>query len=74
MNTAKQNGNETITLAGDWNAQSKDLKTRYTQLTDADLNFEPGKENELISRVQSRLKKNRTEVVQILRSSQVEQK
>lgn len=71
MDTAKQNGSETIKLSGDWNAQSKELKTRYPQLTDADLNFEPGKENELISRVQSRLKKNHTEVVRILRSSQI---
>lgn len=74
MDTTKQNGLESLTLAGDWNAQSKELKTRYSQLTDADLNLEPGKENELISRVQSRLKKNRSEVVQLLRSGQIEQK
>lgn len=74
MDATKNTTPETITLAGDWNAQSKELKTRYTQLTDADLKFEPGKENDLISRVQARLNKKRGEVIELLRSGQVEKK
>ena len=72
MNTP--NSSTPFKLTGDWDAQSKDLKTKYTELTDADLKFEPNGEKDLIQRVQARLKKNHSDVVEILRSGQVETK
>ena len=38
-----------------WDAQKKELKGTHSQLTDADLSFESGKENELLGRIESRL-------------------
>lgn len=48
-----------------WKQQSEQLKENYNQLTDADLKFEPGKENDLLERVGSKLNKNRDEVIDI---------
>lgn len=57
-------GNYKIT--GDWNNQSKQLKEKYSQLTDADLKFEIGKEDDLLKRVETRLNKKREEVISII--------
>ena len=46
--------------------KSKKLKEKYPQLTDSDLKFEPGKESELLSRLESRLKKTREEVIELI--------
>lgn len=74
MDTTKDTTTETLTIGGDWDAQSKELKTKYAQLTDADLKFEKGKEQELITRVQTRLNKKRGEVIELIRSGQIETK
>ena len=63
---------EAPAIFGNWDAQSKEMKTNYTQLTDEDLKFEAGKENELIKRVQTRLSKGREEVIGIIKKTQVE--
>ena len=39
----------------DWDRIKKALKKEYPQLTEADLDFTTGKENELVGRIQSRL-------------------
>lgn len=67
METTQKKTEVTFKIAGNWEAQSKQLKSKYPQLTDADLKFETGKESELISRLQSRLGKNRQEVIDILK-------
>jgi hypothetical protein len=41
-------------------------------LTDADLKFEAGKENDLLQRVQTRLNKKREEVINIIKKFQTE--
>jgi hypothetical protein len=64
--------NEPFAMKGDWNAQSKILQEKFSQLTDADLKFEVGKENELIGRIETRLNKNRGEVMNIIRKGQPE--
>lgn len=38
---------ETFKITGNWDAQSKELKQKFSQLTDADLKVEAGKENEI---------------------------
>ena len=74
-NTATEAQNktpETFKMTGNWEAQSKQLKTKFSQLTDADLKFETGKEAELLGRVQSRLNKNREDVIGIIKDVQTE--
>lgn len=60
---------ETFKISGDWSVQSKNLKDKFSTLTDEDLKFETGKENELLSRVESRLSKKREEVIDIIRKT-----
>jgi hypothetical protein len=71
---------ETFKITGNWANQSKTLKGKFPQLTDADLKFETGKENELLGRVETRLKllgrvetrlnKKREEVINIIKKGQ----
>jgi hypothetical protein len=61
---------EPFKMVGDWNAQSKLLKEKYSQLTDADLKCETGEEEELLHRLVIKLNKERDEVVNILRKGQ----
>jgi hypothetical protein len=78
MSTGEKNTNinsekktESFKISGDWNKQSQQLKEKFNQLTDSDLKFEPGKENELLQRVETRLNKKREEVINIINKSQV---
>jgi hypothetical protein len=63
---------EKFTMVGDWAVQSKQLKEKFAQLTDEDLKFETGKENDLLQRVETRLNKKREEVITILKKEQPE--
>lgn len=72
MDTTKTKSSEHFKITGNWEAKSKKLKAKYPQLTDADLKFEPGKESELLSRMESRLKKTREEVISAIRSAELE--
>lgn len=53
-----------------WSDQSKNLKEKYSDLTDADLKFESGKEEELITRLEKRLAKKREDVIAIIKKAQ----
>ena len=68
--TSKLN-KESFTVTGDWAKQTSQLKETFPHLTDADLIFETGKEHDLLTRVQDRLRKNRDEVIELLRRGQV---
>lgn len=70
METTPSISGENFKITGDWTAQSKTLKEKFAQLTDADLKFEPGKEQELLSRVETRLNKKRDEVINIIKKGQ----
>lgn len=61
---------DSFKITGNWSTQSKELKSKFTQLTDADLKFETGKENDLLKRVETRLNKNREEVINIIKKGQ----
>ncbi len=39
-------------IKGDWNIAKRKLKKKYAQLTDNDLRFEEGQEDELVGRIQ----------------------
>jgi uncharacterized protein YjbJ (UPF0337 family) len=44
----------TLHIKGDWNIAKGKLKQKYGQLTDNDLRFVEGQEDELIGRIQKR--------------------
>ena len=56
----------TLVLKGDWNIVKGKLKQKYAQLTDDDLSFVRGKEEELLGRIQKRTGKTRDEVQRAL--------
>jgi uncharacterized protein YjbJ (UPF0337 family) len=51
---------------GSWNEVKGKLKQKYPQLTDDDLTYAEGKDDELIGRLQKRLGKSAEEVKQML--------
>lgn len=69
---SKQKNSEPFKVIGNWDLQSKQLKEKFPQLADADLKFEPGKEEDLLKRVETKLNKKREEVISILRKGQPE--
>ncbi len=52
-----------LKLKGNWNELKGKAKQQYAELTDDDLLYEEGKEDELIGRVQKKTGKARDEVV-----------
>ncbi len=51
-----------LELKGNWNVVKGKLKQKYGQLTDDDLAFAEGKEEELLGRLQTRLGKTKEEI------------
>ena len=51
-----------LQMKGSWNEIKGKLKQKYAQLTDDDLTFVEGKEDELLGRMQQRLGKNKDEL------------
>lgn len=51
-----------LTLKGNWNQLKGKLKQKYSELTDDDLAFTEGKEDELFGRLQKRLGKTKDEI------------
>ncbi|TDQ25773.1 hypothetical protein [Tenacibaculum caenipelagi] len=69
-NKGEQNkSNEFFKFSGDWSKQSKALKVKYPKLTEEDVKFETGKETDLFKRLETKLDKNRSEVIGILRAN-----
>lgn len=56
----------TLQLKGNWNIVKGKLKQKYADLTDDDLQYIEGKEDELIGRIQKRTGKTKEEVEQAL--------
>ncbi|MFB2121139.1 CsbD family protein [Parapedobacter sp. 2B3] len=52
-----------LKLKGTWNELKGKVKQHYAELTDDDLLYEEGKEDELIGRIQKKTGKARDEVV-----------
>lgn len=70
MEHSKKKTAESFKITGNWANQSNELKSKFSQLTDDDLKFETGKENDLLKRVETRLNKNREEVINIIKKGQ----
>ena len=52
----------TLQVKGNWNITKGKLKQKYAQLTDDDLRFVEGKEDELLGRIQKRTGRTREEI------------
>lgn len=53
---------EKLKVKGTWNEMKGKLKQKYGQLTDDDLTFAEGKEDELYGRLQQKLGKTKEEI------------
>ena len=62
-NTKKMN---TIEVKGNWNEQKGKLKQKFAILTDNDLLFEKGKEEEMLGKLQVKLGKTKDELRKII--------
>ena len=51
-----------LQIKGSWNEMKGKLKQKYGQLTDDDLSFADGKEDELLGRLQKKLGKSREDL------------
>lgn len=60
MNTTKWKGN--------WTEEKGNLKKKFATLTDNDLMFEDGKEDEIIGKLQIKLSKSKEELHKIISS------
>lgn len=56
----------TLTIKGNWNEIAGKLKQQYANLTDDDLLFKEGKEEELLGRLQSKLGKTKEDLRKII--------
>ena len=57
-----------LELKGNWNVLKGKMKQAHAQLTDEDLQYEDGKDDELLGRLQTKLGKTRDEVVNWIKS------
>lgn len=55
-----------LQFKGSWNELKGKLKQQYGNLTDDDLAFSEGKEDELLGRLQQRLGKNKEDIRQMI--------
>lgn len=60
---------EIFTIPANWQELAKKLRVKYEFLTDADVKFEVGKENELLGCIASRLHLKREEVIKIINAA-----
>jgi len=56
-----------LQFKGSWNEVKGKLKQKYAELTDDDLTYSEGKEDELIGKLQKKLGKSAEEVRKVLR-------
>jgi uncharacterized protein YjbJ (UPF0337 family) len=57
-----------LELKGKWNEWKGKIKQAYSSLTDDDLRYEEGKDEELLGRLQQKTGKTREEIVSWLKS------
>lgn len=70
MESKKSKVTEIFKIFGDWTKQANKLKDKFPQLTDSDLKFNNGGEDDLLKRVEARLNKKREEVINIIKKVQ----
>lgn len=71
MDNSENKKESNFTIGGNWEKQSTKLREKYSQLTESDLKCEAGKETDMLKRVESKLNKNREEVIKIINDFKV---
>lgn len=66
MNIIKNTDKKEFEISEGWESESKLLRKKFPKLTISDLEFERGKENELLKRIEERLQKNRQQVIDLI--------
>jgi uncharacterized protein YjbJ (UPF0337 family) len=56
----------TVEVKGNWNEQKGKLKQKFAVLTDNDLLFEDGKQDEMLGKIQIKLGKSKEELRKII--------
>jgi uncharacterized protein YjbJ (UPF0337 family) len=64
----KSNSSTQLKLRGSWNEVKGKIKQEYANLTEDDLKYEEGKDDELIGRLQKKIGKTKEEVVNWIES------
>ncbi len=59
---------DNLELKGNWNVMKGKIKQAHANLTDDDLKYEEGKDDELLGRLQTKLGKGRDELVKWIKS------
>jgi uncharacterized protein YjbJ (UPF0337 family) len=54
---------EEFKLRGNWNEIKGKIKQKYADLTEDDLKYEEGKDDELVGRIQKKIGKTKEEVI-----------
>jgi len=57
-----------LKLKGDWNTTKGKIKQAYGDLTDDDLKYEEGKDDEFVGRLQTKMGKTKDEVIKWIES------
>lgn len=57
-----------LEFEGTWNEIKGRIKKSYASLTDDDLTYQEGKEDEMLGKVQQKLGKTRDEVIKMIKS------
>jgi uncharacterized protein YjbJ (UPF0337 family) len=57
-----------LKIKGNWNELKGKIKQRWGDLTDDDLTYEKGKEDELIGKIQKKTGKTREDIVKFINS------
>jgi hypothetical protein len=70
METPEQKEVKAFEIIGNWDLQSRQLKLKFPLLTDADMRFEKGKEEEFLTRIGLKINKGREEVINIIKRGQ----
>ena len=65
----KQSAMNKLEVKGDWNITKGKLKQKWAKLTDSDLTFVEGKQEELLGRIQKRTGETREEVEKAINSA-----
>ncbi len=53
-------------MKGNWNIAKGKLKQEFAELTDDDLTYEEGKEDEMLGRIQNKIGKTKEEIKEFL--------
>ncbi|MFZ0456524.1 MAG: CsbD family protein [Ignavibacteriaceae bacterium] len=57
-----------LRIKGNWNELKGKIKQKWSGLTDDDLKYEEGKEDELLGRIQKKTSETREEVIKYINS------